>query len=433
MKFPGYTAATNIWRPFSVLADAPAPMRALKGKGIMLEMEDGRKIMDCISSWWVTIHGHGHPVIAEAIYEQALTLEQVIFADCTHQPAEFLAEKLLSFLPGSLSKVFYSDNGSCSVEIALKLASQYWHNLGETQRNTIISFEGAYHGDTIGAMSVGADSVFNKPFKNWMFDVKRVPFPATYCGDDQVEERERECINALRQALEEGGNSIAAVIIEPLVQGAGGMRMCRPEFLRELQGLTKDYGVLQIYDECFTGIGRTGDWFACRKAHTNPDIVCLSKGITGGFLPLAATICSDEIYRAFYSSDPEKTFWHGHSYTANPLGCAAGIASFELLQRNPFPFTSMEEKHLERMGKLACINGVKNPRVCGTIAAFDLDLGDNEGYLNPIAQRLKKRFLDEGLLIRPLGNTVYLVPPYCVTDEQLEFIYDTISKVITEL
>ncbi|MBB64169.1 MAG: adenosylmethionine--8-amino-7-oxononanoate transaminase [Waddliaceae bacterium] len=433
MKNAVQTTRSNIWRPFTTVKEARDPLPVKRGYGTTLELEDGRKVLDCISSWWVTLHGHGNHTIAEAIYEQAKELEQVIFADFTHAPARRLSEKLLSMLPSNLGKVFFSDNGSTSVEVALKTAYQYWVNKGVKSKKSFIAFEGAYHGDTMGAMSVSAPSDFSRVFEELLFSVTHIPYPATFCGDEEVEKKELKVLSHFEELLEKKADQFAAIILEPLVQGAGGMRMCRPEFLRELQKVAHRYHLLVIYDEVMTGFGRTGDIFACRKAQTHPDLICLSKGITGGTMPLAVTVCSDEIYKAFASDDPMKTFWHGHSYTANPVGCAAALASFNLLQENHFTWSSMEEKHLAFLELLAKHERVARPRVCGTISAMDIVTEEADGYMNQIGKIMQQRFMDKGIYLRPLGNTLYLMPPYCIKDEELEYVYGVMGEILSSL
>jgi adenosylmethionine-8-amino-7-oxononanoate aminotransferase len=394
-----------------------------------LELEEGRQLLDCISSWWVNLHGHAHPKIAAAIYEQAKTLEQVIFAGFTHDPAEQLAEKLLQKLPQNLNRVFYTDNGSTAVEVALKMAYQYWANQN-SPRKTIIAFEGAYHGDTVGTMAVGGRSIFSQVFADWLFEVEYLPFPGSYLGDTSVADRETQIIQQLQTQLEQFPDRYAGVIIEPLVQGAGGMQICRTEFLQQLRKVTAEFELPLIFDEVMTGFGRTGDWFACIKAAVQPDIVCLSKGITGGFLPLAVTVCTEQIYAAFYSDDPIKTLYHGHSYTANPLGCAAGLASWELMQENEPNFKAMEAKHLHHIAALQTDPKLEKFRVCGTIAAMDIVTNDAPGYLNQIGSEIRQKAIERGVLLRPLGNVLYLMPPYCITDQELALAYETIQQIL---
>ncbi|MGA7937801.1 MAG: adenosylmethionine--8-amino-7-oxononanoate transaminase, partial [Kovacikia sp.] len=399
---------------------------------IWLELEDGRRIMDCISSWWVTLHGHAHPALAEALYHQAQQLEQVIFAGFTHEPAEHLAQKLLTHVPASLRRVFFSDNGSTAVEVALKMAYQYWLNQGEPERSRFISFEGGYHGDTIGAMSIGNSSIWSQTFRPLLFQTDGVPFPATFDGDTQIEQKESDTLAKIESLLNQECH--AGIVIEPLVQGAAGMRVCRPQFLQALESLARQFGVLLIYDEVMTGFGRTGELFACLKAATAPDILCLSKGLSGGCLPLAVTLATEAIYRAFYSDDTHKAFYHGHSFTGNPLACATALASLDLLEQKPSLFQTMEQEHRRCLQHwLQGHPRLERIRTCGTIAAMDLITEADEGYFSTIVPILKAKFLDAGFLIRPLGNTLYLMPPYCITTAELESIYQTIRRILDNL
>lgn len=422
----------NIWYPFTIQEGAAEPLKVVKGDGIWLELEDGHRIMDCISSWWVNLYGHAHPQIAEAIANQAKQLEQVIFADFTHEPAEKVAETLAELLPGQLNKVFYSDDGSTAVEVGMKMAFQYWKNRGE-DRKTFICFEGAYHGDTFGAMSAGARSIFTEVFKELLFDVEFVPYPDTWMGDDTIKAREVAVIQKLEQLFSDHPGNYAGIMIEPLVQGAGGMRMCRPEFLQQLKIVCENYNTLLLFDEVMTGFGRTGSVFACERAKVEPDIICLAKGLTGGFLPLSVTVCSDEVYEVFNNADPMKAFWHGHSYTANPLGCAAAIASFKLLEEYRPVFAEMEQWHRQHIEDLGDHPAIKRQRVTGTIAAFTIGSDAQDSYLHSITEVIKKRSVEQGLLLRPLGNVLYLMPPYCTTKEQLSTMYEGIKTLLDDI
>lgn len=413
-------------------AAPPLPVKSAKGE--YLYLEDGRRLTDCISSWWVTLHGHGQPEIAEAIHKQAMELEHVIFAGFTHQPATQISQQLIELLPPSLTRVFFSDNGSTAVEVALKMAFQYWHNIGHTSRDAFIGFDGGYHGDTIGAMSAGGSSAFWNKYRGLMFPIETVPFPAISDDDPDQESIELKAIESLSALLQTNPEKYAAIIIEPLVQGAAGMRMCSPAFLKELRAVASQYGVLLIFDEVMTGFGRTGDWFATTKSSVEPDILCLSKGITGGFLPLSVTICTERIYEAFLDEKLEKALFHSHSYTANPIACAAAVASLKLLHANQNNFRDMENRHRLLMERfLSDVPNIKNTRHCGTIVAFDVETGESSHYFNATGPALRAAFLDAGLLLRPLGNTVYLMPPYCISDEALEHVYSTIRDIVTSL
>jgi adenosylmethionine---8-amino-7-oxononanoate aminotransferase len=409
-----------VWHPYTQHATADPPVPIVGGRGAYLVDGNGRDIFDAISSWWVTLHGHAHPSIARAIAEQALTLEQVIFAGFTHEPAARLAHELALRLPGDLSRVFYSDNGSTAVEVALKIALQYWRNLGQ-RRPLIAALEHAYHGDTFGAMSASGRGVFTGPFEHQLFEVARLPDPSE--DDDTAE--------ALARLIEIRGVDLAAVIVEPLLLGAGGMRVWDAEILRRIRRLTADSGILLIADEVLTGFGRTGPLFACGGAGITPDLICLSKGLTGGFLPLGATVARPEIFEAFLGEDRGRMLFHGHSYTANPLACAAALASLALLDPAcAARLSDIEWAHREGLQGLAGFPAVRKPRVLGTVAAFDIEDGGEAGYLDPVGPELAAFALREGVLLRPLGNVVYLLPPYCATAAEVARVYDVLFRFL---
>ncbi len=423
----------HLWYPFTPI-DSPPPLPVVRGEGAWLELADGRRILDAISSWWVTLHGHSHPAIADAIHRQALQLEQVIFAGFTHVPAEQLAAELTTLLPPGLDRVFYSDDGSTAVEVALKLARQVWTNRGEDRRR-FIAFEGAYHGDTFGAMAVGARSLFTRAYDPLLFEVAFAPYPETWIGDTDVAAREAAALAELERLLRE--QPTAAIILEPLMQGASGMRLSRPEFLQQVASLARAHGTLLIFDEVMTGFGRTGDWFACQRAGVTPDLICLSKGLTGGFLPMGATVASEAIYDAFRGQEPERTFWHGHSYTANPLGCAAALASLELLRQAEPVVRGFEARHRQHLETLADHPRLRRLRTLGTIAALEVGdpgvSGDDGGYLSSYGPRLRVLALEEGVLLRPLGNILYLLPPLCLSDSELAGVYGAIAHILDRL
>lgn len=411
---------------------APTPLKVVRGCGAELELADGRQILDCISSWWVTLHGHAEPEIADAIAEQAHKLEQVIFAGFTHEPAEQIANRVVQRLPPGLTCTFFSDNGSTAVEVALKMAMQYWVNCGKPQRQKFIGFSGGYHGDTVGAMSIGGSSPFWNAFRPAMFKIDTVPFPSTFDDDLSPEIAEERSLSELRTLLETR-DEYAAVCIEPLIQGAAGMHMCRPQFLSALEKCVREFGVLLIYDEVMTGFGRTGDWFASVKSNTSPDIIAVSKGITGGFLPLSLTVTTRQIYESFLSDKFEQAFFHSHSYTANPIACAAAVASMNLLERQPGRFQHFEQRHRRYFDDFVKpLANIQHSRFCGTIAAFDI-VNASQGYFSDLGPSLRKAFLEIDLLLRPLGNTVYLMPPYCISDEQLQRAYKGIAAVVKAL
>ena len=417
----------HLWPPFTQIASATPPQRVIAADGALLILDGAPPLIDAISSWWVTLHGHAHPSIAAAIANQAQQLEQVIFADFVHPQAEQLAARLSSLT--GLERLFFSDNGSTAVEVALKIACQWWHNRGEP-RQQLIAFNGAYHGDTFGAMAVGERNLFNAPFEGMMFPVARVPWPATWWGDEEVESRERIALAELERSLE---NPTAAVILEPLVQGAGGMAMVRAEFLQEVEQRVREAGALLIADEVLTGFGRCGAQFAFKRAGLKPDLVALSKGLTGGFLPMGITMAREEIFVDFVGDDPCLTLWHGHSFTANPLGCAAANASLDLLESNPKSYEGFESRHRPHLEALAKHPKVQRPRLVGTIAAFNLAVDDEHGYLNPAGHIVKQEAINNGVFLRPLGEVVYLLPPLCLNDAQLEQCYVAIHAGLEAL
>jgi adenosylmethionine-8-amino-7-oxononanoate aminotransferase len=421
-----------LWHPYTQMQTAPAPLPIARGEGVYLYTEDGHKILDGISSWWVNIHGHSHPKLNEALVAQARQIEHVIFAGCTHAPAVELAEGLLQVLPAGLTRIFYSDNGSTAVEAALKMALQYWRNRREPQRDKFITLHHAYHGDTAGAMSASEDSVFTRAFAPLLFPVVRAHAPYCYrcpLGLSRASCR-IDCLGDLEQRLEEHGDSIAAVLIEPMLQGAGGMIVWPAEFLSGVRRLCDRHGVLMIADEVLTGFGRTGRMFACEHAAVSPDILCLSKALTGGYLPLGVTAASESIYEAFLSADPRKTFFHGHSYTANPLACAVAVASLKLFREEPVMerVAALEKQLRAGLEPLRSLRVVGDVRVIGGIGVVELK--GEDGYLDQIGHRLSAAFLDRGLLLRPLGNVVYFMPPFVITEKQTEWAISQIHDVL---
>lgn len=413
--------ARVIWHPYTQMKNAQPPVAIVRGEGVYLYDEQGKRYIDAVSSWWVNLHGHAHPYIARKVAEQLNTLEHVIFAGFTHRPAVELAEKLLQILPGNPSRIFYTDNGSTAVEVALKMAIQYWHNQGR-QKHTFIAFEQAYHGDTFGSMSISARSAFTAPFDPLLFEVISIPVPQAG--------REEESLKALEAAIQEHGENIAAFIFEPLVLGTGGMLMYEPSALDALLERCRQHHILSIADEVMTGFGRTGRLFACDHLSQPPDIICLSKGITGGTMALGVTSCTEAVYEAFLSDDKLKTLFHGHSYTANPVACAASLASYDLItsRETGDAISRIHAQHRLFAEKLAACQGVKNIRLQGTILAFDVRQEEGVSYFHPVRDELYAYFLKEGVILRPLGNTLYIMPPYCISDEDLNVIYGLILK-----
>jgi adenosylmethionine-8-amino-7-oxononanoate aminotransferase len=424
----------KIWHPFTHSALDLEPLFVERAAGAYLYTRDGRQILDAISSWWVTLHGHAHPAIADAIAAQAHKLEQVIFAGFRHEPAEELAERLRKFLPPGLEHIFFSDDGSTAVEVALKMAIQYWWNLGRTEKKEIVALEHAYHGDTLGAMSAGADSPFSAPFKSLRIPVHRVH--SAYCFRCPVgltrDQCQIDCLDQLRKLFAARSGAIAAVIVEPLLQGAGGMIVHPAEFLQGIRQLCEQHNVLLIADEVLTGFGRCGKMFACEIAGVDPDLMCISKGLTGGFLPLGATLCTRTIAEAFAIPERRRTFYHGHSYTANPIACAAATASLRIFETEPVfdRIRSIQQVHAERLAGFRQHPAVANVRSIGTVAALELR-ADDPGYLSSLRARLYEFYLGKGVLLRPLGNVVYILPPYCVTTEEMRHIYDVIEESLS--
>ncbi len=423
--------ARHCWHPFTQAATADAPLPIARGEGSWLYTTDGRALLDGISSWWVNLHGHSHPAIAEALYRQASTLEHVLFAGFTHEPAVQLASRLAEVLPGDLDRLFFSDNGSTAVEVGLKMALQYHHNLGH-RRHRILALEGAYHGDTFGAMALSERSAFTAPFDPFMFEVHYLPAPTPG--------REEDALHALSAALSEG--DVAVMVYEPLIQGAGGMRMYSPDALQPMLQAARKAGALLLADEVMTGFFRTGALFASMHQSTAgeplpaPDILAMSKGLTGGTLAMGLTACTDQVYQAFYSTDKARTFYHGHSFTANPLACAVSLASLDLTlsascREAVARIAAAQEAFCQRLQDEPRASW---PRHCGTVLAFDLVPGDGTqtGYFNPIRDRIYRFFLQKGLLLRPLGNTVYCLPPYSFSEDELASVHEAMLQLLAE-
>lgn len=412
-----------VWHPFTQHGlGEPVPLVS-RGEGAVLWTDEGQRIIDGISSWWVTTHGHGHPRIVQAIAEQAGKLDQVIFAGWTHEPAETLARGLVDLMPDPLAHVFFSDSGSTSVEVALKMALGYWLHRGEP-RHRIVVMEHSYHGDTIGAMSIGARGVFNRAYAPLLFDVTEIPFPR--------EEAEQATLDRLEVICRE--EAPAALIVEPLILGAGGMLIYSPQVLAEMRAICARHGVLFIADEVMTGWGRTGTLLACEQADVVPDILCLSKGLTGGAIPLAVTMATPAIFDAHYSTDRSRALYHSSSYTANPIACAAANANLAIWREEPVReridrLASGQARHLDA---LVSLPGVTRTRRIGTIAALDVEVPDT-GYLSAVGPQMLARFREARLLLRPLGNTVYVMPPYCIEEADLAALYAGIADALHEL
>ncbi len=409
----------TVWHPYTQMKTAKPPIPIVRGEGACLIDHTGKSYIDAVSSWWVNIHGHAHPHIAQKVAKQLMVLEHAIFAGFTHPVAVELAEGLLKILPPNQGKIFYSDNGSTAVEVALKMCFQYWQDRGQ-QRQKVLVFNNSYHGDTFGAMAVSARSAFTAAFESMLFDVVYVDTP------------NKHNIAEIKALLAERNKDLASFIYEPLIQGSGGMLMYEAEYLDELIGECRKYGIFAIADEVMTGFGRTGRLFASEYMVNQPDIVCLSKGLTGGTMALGVTSCTDFIYNAFLSDDKYKTLFHGHSFTANPVACSAALASLDL---TIMPETMTNIKRIEASHKrfgdyIRKHPKLKDVRQTGTIIAFEWNTGEDTSYFSGLRDRLYEYFLEEGIILRPLGNIIYILAPYCISDEQLEYVYSRIEKAL---
>ncbi|MDD9898236.1 MAG: adenosylmethionine--8-amino-7-oxononanoate transaminase [Candidatus Melainabacteria bacterium] len=455
-KSPWQIDQDHIWHPYTqhAIADQPLFVKEAKDEFIVVQDENGQelKLIDGISSWWVNIHGHCNDYINEAIKAQLDKHEQVIFAGFTHEAATSLVAKLLPILPkpepGSgkeLTRAFFSDNGSTAVEVAVKMAVQHWHNQGHSERHRIIALKDSYHGDTVGTMSLGGSPGFHQAFKELMFPVHLVDSPSpqivkpnarlnlaqkTLVKEEAQELAEQRCLEQITVLINHYPNEIAALVIEPLVQASGGMKFHRPEFLQQLRRLTEQAGIFLIADEVFTGFGRTGTNFACEQAGIVPDMICLSKGLTGGYLPMGLTFCNQEIYSAFHSESRDKTFFHGHSYTGNSLSCAAALASLELYQKeNRLKDTNFINMVMQQeLTELAELEHIKDVRILGAIGVIEFD--QSGGYFAELGPKLTQEFLQRHLLLRPLGNVLYFLPPYTITTDSLNYSMQTIKEVV---
>jgi adenosylmethionine-8-amino-7-oxononanoate aminotransferase len=402
------------WHPFSAYSEKEI-LAIIKAEGIYLFDENGNKYMDAISSWWVNLHGHNHPYLLAAIGQHLKSMDHIIFAGMTHPKAVELAEKLLQFVPGNYSRVFYSDDGSTANEVALKMAMQYFYNIGKS-RKKIIGFENAYHGDTFGAMSAGGKSIFNLPFQSHLLEeVIHIPVPVKPYSEQEWSMVEK-CFS----------EEVAAFIFEPLLQGAGGMIMYDAETLNKLVSLAKSKGIITIADEVLTGFGRTGSWFAMDQISEMADLVCLSKGLTGGVLPLGVTLVNEKVLSGFKTSEEIK-FYHGHSYTANSIACAVACANLDLLNDDCMKRIKNIEKSNRDFIKNLNHPSIRDPRCIGTVLAINYGDGKSE-YENSLRNEMYSFFIKKGLLMRPLGNVSYIIPPYCITNDELQMIYQSMLE-----
>lgn len=412
------------WHPYTQHKTASAPIAIVKGEGALLWDENGKEYIDAIASWWVNPFGHSNKVVADAIYKQLTTLEHVLFGGFTHEPAVALSEKILSMLPSNQSRVFFSDNGSTAVEVAIKASLQFFYNQGQ-KRTTIVAFENAFHGDTFAAMAASGISLYTQAFAGMFIDVVRIPVP--------VAGFEAESAEALKQVLKE--KNVAAFIFEPLVQGAAGMVMYEPSELDKLIKICQEHDVLTIADEVMTGFGKTGKNFACDYLSMQPDIICLSKALTAGAIPMAATTFSKRIFDAFYSDDINKALFHGHTFTANPTGCAAALAAIGLLESGEMQqnIARINKSHQEFAQKMKSHPRVAAVRTLGVIFALEIKTESSESYYGNLRNRLYDFFVQNGIIMRPVGNVVYILPPYIISTSQLQKIYETIEAALKKI
>ncbi|WP_395049931.1 adenosylmethionine--8-amino-7-oxononanoate transaminase [Flavobacterium sp.] len=411
----------NIWHPYTQHRTAALPIAIKRGEGALLWDENNKEYIDAIASWWVNPYGHSNKVIADAIYKQLTTLEHVLFGGFTHEPAVLLAEKLMEILPKNQQKIFFSDNGSTAVEVAIKVALQYFFNKGE-KKTTIIAFENAFHGDTFAAMAASGISFYTQAFQGMFIDVVRIPVP--------LKGKEKESFDALREVIK--NNNCAGFIFEPLVQGAAGMVMYEPQSLDELIKICQENNVLTIADEVMTGFGKTGKTFAMDYLTEKPDMMCLSKALTGGTIPMAITTFTQDIFEAFYDEDINKALFHGHTFTANPTGCAAALASLTLLQTQEMQdnIARVNERHLAFQKHIESHPKVTTTRVLGVIFALEIKTDSSASYYGPLRNKLYDFFIENGIILRPVGNIVYILPPYIITDEQLQKVYKVVEKAL---
>jgi len=410
-----------LWHPYTQHKTAALPIAIKKGKGALLWDENNKEYIDAIASWWVNPYGHSNTFIADAIYKQLTTLEHVLFGGFTHEPAILVAEKLMEILPKNQQKIFFSDNGSTAVEVAIKVALQYFFNKGE-KRTTIVAFENAFHGDTFGAMAASGISFFIEAFQGMFIDVVRIPVP--------VKGQEKDSYDALQSVIE--NNNCAGFIFEPLVQGAAGMVMYEPESLDKLMRICQENNVLTIADEVMTGFGKTGKTFATDYLVEKPDMMCLSKALTGGTIPMAITTFTQDLFDAFYDDDINKALFHGHTFTANPTGCAAALASLELLQTNEMQanIVRVNQNHLEFQERIKNHPKVTTTRVLGVIFALEIKTESSVSYYGTLRNKLYDFFIENGVILRPVGNIVYILPPYVITDEQLQKVYQVVENAL---
>lgn len=416
--------AQYIWHPFTQVQTAPSPLPIIRAEGVWLFDENDKRYLDVNSSWWTILHGHGNAYINQAIKDQLDQLDHTLFAGITHPKAVEIGERLVKKAGGHFSKAFFSDNGSTAVEVAIKTTIQYWHNQGIPKRR-FLAIEGAYHGDTFGAMSVGARDVFNRPFERFFFDVEYLPYP--------TKENKAEVIEMAAELF--GSGEFAGFIFEPLVQGAAGMRIYDREILNKLIGLAKNNNVLTIADEVMTGFYRTGSMFATDQIAESPDFMCLSKGLTGGIMAMGLTITTQKIFDTFLDDDFAKGMLHGHSFTGNPIACASACASLDLLEKQDTlnKVEWLTQKHVEFVEEHKDHPAVRSIKSIGTILSIELEIGEGSSYFSNLRTKAYEYFVQNEVLLRPLGNVIFLNPPYCINEEELQFVYGKVKGFLDQL
>jgi adenosylmethionine---8-amino-7-oxononanoate aminotransferase len=428
-----------IWYPFTLQYEPELPLKIVRAEKEFLYDEAGNSYIDAISSWWVSIHGHNHPKIIQAMKDQLDRLDHVLLAGFTHEPAESLAKELLTITDGLFQRVLYSDNGSTAVEIMIKLAYQYFQNQGESDRNIFLKWNASYHGDTIGTMSVGGNSIFNRVFSSLLFPTQEFASPnCSLCPvGKKPDSCKTECVDAIETYFEKNPKRVAGIVIEPLILGSGGMIFYKEEVLQRLERISKEYGALLLVDEVFTGFGRTGFFFAFQRAKIKPDLIAMAKGLSAGAAPIAVTLASRKIHSAFVRPEAEKAFYHGHTMTGNPVACAAALASIKLM---------FEENRLEQVLRLEArmkegleiiqkefADRIRDVRVMGAVGVLELEVGAESGYTYPGNKILKKKFIEKGVVLRPLGNVIYITPPYGISEDSLKKIFRVIRETLAEI
>ncbi|AOP34005.1 adenosylmethionine--8-amino-7-oxononanoate aminotransferase BioA [Leptospira tipperaryensis] len=428
-----------IWYPYTLQYEPELPLQIVRAEKEFLYDETGNSYIDAISSWWVSVHGHNHPKIVQAMKDQLDRLDHVLLAGFTHEPAEALASELLKITEGLFHRVVYSDNGSTAVEIMIKLAYQYFQNCGEPDRNIFIKWNTSYHGDTIGTMSVGGDSIFNRVFAGLLFPTQEFTSPnCSFCPlGKKPDSCKTECVDAIEEFFQKNPKRVAGIVIEPLILGTGGMIFYKEEVLQRLERFSKEYGALLLVDEVFTGFGRTGSFFAYQRAKIKPDLIAMAKGLSGGAAPIAVTLTSERIHSAFVRPESEKAFYHGHTMTGNPVACAAALASAKLMfeENRLEQVAQLEEKLKDGLKKIQneFPTLIRDLRVMGAVGVLELEVGQQSGYTYPGNRILKKKFLEKGVVLRPLGNVIYITPPYVISDSSLDKIFKAIRETLVEI